>query len=430
MKSFLKSIVVKTLIWEAKVVLKKYHPKVIAITGSVGKTGTKDAIYTLLASREHTRKSEKSFNSEIGVPLTILGLPNAWDSVLGWMENFLEGLFLLVRRVKYPSWLVLEIGVDHPGDINRFNWLRPHIVLFTAFPNVPVHVEYFESPEEVTEEKRTLKTYLRPEGTLIINADDAAMQNETVLDGQHIISYGFAEHATVRGTDYIITYENGMPTGISFTIAFQDTTQTVAVRGVLGYHHMYPILGAVAVFVAEGKTVDDSVAEAFTRHTLAPGRMRILHGMNGSVIIDDTYNSSPVAVRAGMEALNGLEVTGKKIVVMGDMLELGDYSVESHTGLAQDIAGAADVFVGVGIRMHATADAVRPRHGRCERVESFKTATEAIDTLQQIIQEGDVVFVKGSQGMRMERIVEHILKDPQSAVQCLPRQDVHWKAKK
>jgi UDP-N-acetylmuramoyl-tripeptide--D-alanyl-D-alanine ligase len=427
MKSLFKNIIVRILIWEARLVLKKYKPKIIAVTGSVGKTGTKDAIYTLLSSTEHSRKSEKSFNSEIGVPLTILGLPNAWNSVIGWFENILEGFLMLITKQKYPKWLVLEIGVDRPGDIARFSWLRPHIVVFTKFPKIPVHVEYFDSPQEVANEKRTLKNYLRPNGVLITNADDDEMQNEAVNDGQHRLSYGFSNHATVRGFDYRVLYEDKQPVGVTCKATFQEHTIDIVLRGVLGYHHLYPVLCALTVMVAEGKMFTD-IEESLLRHTPAPGRMRLLKGVRNAVIVDDSYNSSPIAVRAGITAIAEVNVSGKKIVIVGDMLELGDYSVMAHRDIGEIIAETVDVCIAVGVRSRETADVVKKAKKRCTRVESFKTAVEALDTVQQIIGENDLVFVKGSQGMRMERIVEYIIEDPSKASQLLPRQDSVWKA--
>ncbi len=413
--------------WEARRVLRKHKPKIIAVTGSVGKTSTKDAIYIALSNREHTRKSEKSFNSEIGVPLTILGLPNAWGGVVGWIENIGEGFILPWRREEYPKWLVLEIGVDRPGDIARFSWLKPNIVVFTKFPKVPVHVEYFESPEALADEKRLLKEYLRPDGTLIINGDDVRLGTEEVKEGQHKLTFGLGEEPTVRGYEYKIEYENRLPVGISFTVQFQDTVEKVRLTGVLGAHHMYPVLCALTVLVSEGKSISGA-SEMFTEQTFAPGRMRLLEGVNGSVIIDDSYNSSPIAVRAGLETLADIEVPGKKIVVLGDMLELGDYSVEAHKKVGEFVSTCADVCITVGVRMKGTAEAVVQAKGRCTRVESFKTATEATSTVQMMLQEGDAVFVKGSQGVRLERVVEQILRDPNSAVKVLPRQDPHWKS--
>jgi UDP-N-acetylmuramoyl-tripeptide--D-alanyl-D-alanine ligase len=166
MKNFFKSVVVRGLTFEARCVLKKYHPRIIAVTGSVGKTSTKDAIFTAISGDVHARKSEKSFNSEIGVPLTILGLANAWSNPFLWFKNLLDGLLLIVFKQEYPEWLVLEVGADRPGDIESVAaWLKPDVAVFTRLPDVPVHVEFFSSPEEVIKEKKFLAYALKAGGT-------------------------------------------------------------------------------------------------------------------------------------------------------------------------------------------------------------------------------------------------------------------------
>ncbi len=430
MKSFFKKIVTIILTWEAKRILKKYKPKIIAITGSVGKTGTKDAVYSLLSKTEYTRKSEKSFNSELGVPLTVLGLPNAWSSLVGWIENVGEGFILPWRGNEYPKWLILEMGVDRPGDMQRFGWIKPDIVVFTHFPDVPVHVEYFESPRDVIKEKRELKKSLSPSGTLIVNKDDLKMDHEEVqLEGQNRMSYGFSEHATVRGFDYEIVYKDEKPVGISFKVQFQEKVIDINLNGVIGRHHVYPVLVALTVIISEGKDFSNA-SESFKEYLSPPGRMRLFRGINGVTIIDDTYNSSPVAVQAGLDTLTSIHVKGRKIVVLGDMLELGDFSVSEHDNLGKAVSASADVFIAVGVRMTTAVQAVKNAKARCSEVFSFKTATEAQETVRNMVNEGDIVFVKGSQGMRMERIVESILLDAHIAVKNLPRQDPHWKIKK
>src|SRR5690554_4531015 len=132
MKSFFKNIISRILIWESKMVLKKYKPAIIAVTKTIGKTSTKDSIFTVLSSSEYVRKSEKSFNSEIGVPLTILGCPNGWSDPFVWLRNILEGFELILLNSNYPKCLVLEVGADHPGDIQRIaSWLKTDVVVIT-----------------------------------------------------------------------------------------------------------------------------------------------------------------------------------------------------------------------------------------------------------------------------------------------------------
>jgi UDP-N-acetylmuramoyl-tripeptide--D-alanyl-D-alanine ligase len=183
-------------------VLRVYKPRIVAITGSVGKTSTKDAIYSVLAPHVFVRKSEKSFNSEIGIPLTILGRPNAWNNPFGWLENLIDGLVLIVWRTKYPEWLVLEVGADRPGDISSVaKWLRADIVVITRLPDVPVHVEFFDSPEDVIREKASLLRALKPDGTFVANADDEkvlALRDD--VPGQSM-TFGFSLGSDIHGKD-------------------------------------------------------------------------------------------------------------------------------------------------------------------------------------------------------------------------------------
>src|SRR5664279_1555372 len=138
-----KRIIVFILTWESRLIIKKYRTFIVAVTGSVGKTSAKDAIYRIFESNGgYVRKSEKSLNSEIGLPLTIIGAPNAWRDPAGWLRNMSRGLSLILKKEEYPNTLVLELGADHPGDIkNAASWLKPNIAVITKVSVLPVHVE-------------------------------------------------------------------------------------------------------------------------------------------------------------------------------------------------------------------------------------------------------------------------------------------------
>ncbi len=422
----LKTIVVAILTCEARIVLWRHAPTIVAVTGSVGKTSTKDAIYSAVSKRHHARKSEKSFNSELGVPLTILGLPTAWSSPFAWLEIVVEGLFVALFRRDYPDWLVLEVGADRPGDICRLAWLRPRYVVLTHFPDVPVHVEYFESPEQVIREKRELVKALRPGGTLLVNADDHKMRNEAVTADQNILSYGLDEAASFRATDVEVVYEGGTAIGMSASFRFQNEAHTMVLEGTLGTHQIYPMLAGIAIAVADGATFAAAVG-SLKGHVAPSGRMRIIAGIQGATIIDDTYNSSPAAVSAGLRTIDTLRCGGRKIVVLGDMLELGEYSTNEHKAVSELVATIADVFVGVGVRMASATDAVRTaQDARCKVVYTAKDSAEAVSMVRSALTQGDMVYVKGSQGMRMERVVKEIMRDPSRAGELLVRQDKAW----
>ncbi len=428
MQRLFRTVVVWILTCEARIVLWRHAPTVVAVTGSVGKTSTKDAMYTAISKRHHARKSEKSFNSELGVPLTILGLPTGWSSPLAWLENIFEGFVGALFSREYPEWLVLEVGADRPGDIRKLAWLRPHYVVLTHFPDVPVHVEYFESPEQVIREKRELVKALRPGGTLVVNADDPKMQHEAVRSDQNVLSYGFDESASFRVANVAVTYADGAPSGMSATLHFQNEAHPMALEGTLGTHQLYPMLAAVAVAVADGAPFA-TVVDSLEGHAAPPGRMRIIAGVNGVTIVDDTYNASPAAVSAGLRTIDSLGCGGKKIAVLGDMLELGEYSAEAHRTAGEQVADVTDVFVATGVRMATAADAARTKNARCKAVHTVKSAAEASALVRGLLSSGDLLYVKGSQGMRMERVVRELMRDPARASECLVRQDKAWQTR-
>jgi UDP-N-acetylmuramoyl-tripeptide--D-alanyl-D-alanine ligase len=153
MKDLFKKVIVTLLLAEAWLVLKTRKPKIITVVGSVGKTSTKDAIYSALKDSLHVRKNQKSMNSEFGVPLTILDLQTGWNNPLIWVSNVILGFLSIFSLKKYPKYLVLEVGTDRPGDMQKTaSWLRPDIVVVTSLPEVPVHVEHFDSPAMLREE--------------------------------------------------------------------------------------------------------------------------------------------------------------------------------------------------------------------------------------------------------------------------------------
>jgi UDP-N-acetylmuramyl pentapeptide synthase len=210
MKSLFKHLVVALLTLEARLLLKRHAPQIIAITGSVGKTTTKDAIYYALCGTHDIRRNEKSYNSELGVPLTILGLSNQWHSIPGWVGALAVGLKRALFQKEYPKWLVLEAGVDRPGDMRSLcAWLTPDVVVLTRFPDTPVHVESFASPNAVIAEKRNLVRALSPKGILVVNFDDPKTQREKPRDEQVKITFGLAQGADVRGRKVSPVYEGG-----------------------------------------------------------------------------------------------------------------------------------------------------------------------------------------------------------------------------
>lgn len=435
MKQFFKAIIVFLLTFEASLVLKKYRPKIIAVTGSVGKTSTKDAIFAVLEKTHHVRKSEKSFNSEIGVPLTILGASNPWAHILGWIHVFAKGFLLIVTRKPYPALLVLEVGVDRPGDIGRMTrWLTPHVVVVTRLPDIPVHVEYFESPDAVIEEKAGLVDALADDGLLVLNADDERVMALQQRFRGECVTFGFVKSAHVRGGAYTVFYKEGepdIPGGVEAEVSAAGNVIPIRLHGTVGKQILTPILAAFAVG-AYCEVPLQGMADVFEQYSPPNGRMRVIAGVKHTAIIDDTYNSSPVALEEALRALSEMRSgghQGRRIAALGDMLELGRFTVQEHKRIGELVARCADMLVTVGVRSRLIAEGARKAQFSDQNIISFDNAREAGKFLQNYIKKSDVILVKGSQSMRMERTVEEIMANPGHRTTLLVRQDKEWLAK-
>ncbi len=426
MKDVFKKSVVAILTFEAQVLLRRTRPKIIAITGSVGKTSTKDAIYTVLKSHMHARKSQKSFNSDIGVALTVLGLPNAGNNPLLWLKNIIDGTLHACFSAGYPEVLILEMGVDRPGDMKRLTtWIKPDVVVLTRLPNVPVHVEYFASPEQVAEEKMQLAYALRPEGVFVYNSDDEIIARYIGEVRQQ--SFGFSRYSPshFRASDDTVMYDGAVPIGVQFTLTHVDQTAHARVYGSLGVQHAYNLAAAAAVGTLFNIPIGDSLKE-LEKHVPPPGRMRIIPGVEDTVLLDDTYNSSPVACEHAVQALSELKNSGRKIAVLGDMLELGQFSVREHERIGELLAHKVDVLVTIGVRARKIAESAL-EFGLTEKsIFQYDDSDTAAGELKRMVKKGDIILVKASQGIRAEKVVKRLMKEPENAAQFLVRQDDIW----
>jgi UDP-N-acetylmuramoyl-tripeptide--D-alanyl-D-alanine ligase len=427
MKNVLKKVVVAVLTFEAKVLLNRTKPTIIAITGSVGKTSTKDAIFTVLKNHKKTRKSQKSFNSEIGVPLSILGLPNGWDNPFSWFKNFFDGFIIAFFSRNYPEVLVLECGVDRPGDMaNLTKWMKPDIVVMTRLPDVPAHVEYFVTPEAVVAEKMELLKALKPNGVFVYNHDDMKLQEAALATRQQAIGFSRYLPTHFMASADAIVYHNDEPVGSTFTLTHLNEQTPIKVMGSIGMQNAY-IVAAAAAVASQFDIGLDSVAAAMLEHAAPAGRMRMIPGIKGSLIIDDTYNSSPVAVEAALTSLSEIRGAKRKIAVIGDMLELGQFSSRAHEKIGEQVPKCADMLVTVGVRARKTAETAVEFGMHEKYVLQYDDAVKAGRELQNMIQPGDVILIKASQGVRAEKIVEEIMAHPEQAPNLLVRQDSSWK---
>lgn len=433
MISFLKKIILSFLRYEARAVLKKYKPKVVLITGSIGKTSTKDAVFAVLSQFGHVRKSEKSYNSDFGIPLSILGLQSGWHSPSRWLSNLFHGIALLVKKSKtYPEWLVLEVGARKPGDIlDSAGFVKADCVIITAIGSTPPHIEFYDSLQQLVGEKASLIKTLRKNGVLILNADDPLTFDMKSQTDHRVVSFGESDGADIRSSHLATHYtkETGVPEGLSFKANVGNASIPVHMRWVFGKNHMYAAIAALAV--AHSQKLDLlTAAKALEAYEVPNGRMRLVDGIRGSFIIDDTYNASPQALEAAIATLGSMQTSGRRIAVVGDMLELGKFTEDAPRRAGMKIADAADMLLTVGIRAKFVS-AEAALHGmRKTAMRHAVNANEAGDYLKEKIDKGDIILVKGSQAMRMERVVKKIMAHPELADRLLVRQEKEWLRKK
>lgn len=425
MKQRIVHILENILKFFAKATLRKYNPGIIGITGNVGKTSTKEAIRVVLERERRVRSASKNFNNELGLPLTILGDWQKTGGALFWLRVILASIWRLVWKSRsYPELLILEYGIDRPGDMKRLLEIaRPHIGVVTPIGEIPVHVEFFSSREGLIREKARLVKDLPATGFAVLHADNDASRNMKSETRAHSITYGWSESADIRIRN-LETRMDATPPCIICKLEYNGSFVPVRIEEAVGRVHAYAAAAGATVGIAFGMNLV-KISENLSYYKSAPGRLKVLEGWEGSRIIDDTYNSSPLALKEALETLKGIKAR-RKIAVLGDMLELGKYAVEAHEASGQAAAGVVKILVTVGARAKFMAEAAKNAGLSEKNIVVAKTLSEAVDVLKKILKAGDLVLVKGSQGVRMEKIVEGIMAHPEKAKELLVRQEDRW----
>ena len=409
----------------ARLTLWRYRPGIVGVTGSAGKTSTKYAIQAVLSRGRRVRISQGNLNNDLGLPLAVLGDWSARElkrisreqspgterlAKLGfWLKVIFTSLWRIVVPSKgYPEFLVLEYGADRPGDIKYLLQIaRPNVSVITAVGDVPVHVEFYPGPLEVAREKGRLIEYLPTEGYAVLNGDDELVRNLQSRTRAHVMTYGFGRDVEVR----VSRFENrvnaeGQPVGIGFKLEYGSGVVPVRIPGVFGRAHAYSAAAAAAIGVIFGMNLV-TISEALADYRAPESRMQIVPGMKFTWIIDDSYNASPIAMQSALDALRDLPAR-RRIAVLGDMLEVGKYTPEVHERMGRLAAESADVLFTVGPRAKFIAEAARNARMRKDRIFSFDTSDEAAKPLRDFLRKGDIVLVKGSHAMELDKVVNEI----------------------
>ncbi len=426
---YLKKLAKKFFQYEARLVLKRYKPKIIAIIGSVGKTLTREAIYLVISKKFFVRKSEKSFTAELGTALTVIGCNNGTGTFSQWVENILTGLKLILLKSHYPEYLILELDNDKPGDLfGVSSWLKPDILVVTAVGEVPSHIELFPSMKNFLLEAKTTVNSAKSDGVIVYNKDDLQASSLLKDVATRAISCGVLG-GDVSGSEPQMLYggsgSDSIPTGMSFDLNYKSAKYPVTILQSLGVGNEYACLLAFAVGVELG-LLPEEISLSLNKYLGLPGRMNLISGTKNTIILDDSYNSSPIAMSQALNVFKQVSISGKKIAIIGDMLELGKYTADEHKQIAESLKGTNAVVVCFGLRARKIYDELISLGFESSRVFSADTLDDVNKILPNIIEVGDLILVKGSQAMRMERVVEKIMRHPEDKGEQLVRQEKEW----
>lgn len=356
--------------------LRDRHPiPAVGITGNVGKTTTKEATAAALGARYRVLKSAASYNNEIGVPLTFLSLEASHEVA------------------------VIELGFYVPGEIRDLCLLvRPRVGVITRIPDRPVHFSRTPSVEAIANGKAELIESLPADGTALLNADDARVRALAPRTRARVVFFGESEDAALRATD---VQADGLE-GLRFTATYEGERAAVALP-LPGRHSVVAALAALGSARALGVPLEEAATLLGTleqpRH-----RMEIRRG-DGITVIDDSYNASPAAVLAALAVLAPLR--GRRIAVIGDMLELGALSADAHEEVGRVAARSADVLIGVGELARTAVDAAR-RAGMRE-THAVADGAEALVLLKRIGRPDDTILVKGSNSLGLYRLADALV---------------------
>ena len=425
MKNAFRRAMARLLELQTRRLFKTHHFKIVGVSGAVGKTTTKLAIATVLQQKYSVLVQQGSFNDEIGLPLACfnLELPGNIFNPFIWIKRLAQMELALHRPFPFEV-LVIEIGTDAPGEVpHTLTYIRPDIGVVTAV--TPEHMEYFATLDAVAKEELALVAGSKQ---AVVNYDDVAAKYRTkYVEGHpHHFYYGLTKDA-----DYGFALAATDPLkGTTGTLSKHHHAHFTHINfGLYGQHSAK--VAAAAYAVGDLMELDhDQLKQGIESIRSVRGRMNTLAGINGSIIIDDTYNSSPEAATAALEALGKTAVTGRRIALMGSMNELGAESVRYHQEVGAAAAGV-DLLVTLGVlaNQHLGPAAVSAGLDPT-RMQSATSPGAAAEYLRLILKPGDVVLAKGSQnGVFAEEAVKLLLADAADEVQ-LVRQSPSWLSKK
>lgn len=425
MKTILKKIIIFYLGICTKIRLILYNPKIIAITGSVGKTSTKDAIYDIISLKYNCIKSKGSFNTEFGLPLTVLQIDKNFDSCI----NILFIIFISIVKAFIPfrvKYLILEMGAEKKGDISYLSKLaRPDISIITSIAKVHIDEKQFKNIDEIREEKLQLGLNLKKGGLLILNGDNKYLKNlDNRFDYINKIYYGFDFENDFHGS---MVNDIDIHKKTEFNIHYDDNKFNFQTN-IIGDFNLYSIMSAILLGLyldIDIKKMENTVLNM----QLPNGRLNKIEGIKDTTILDSSYNSSPFATKIVLEFFAKIKAK-RKIMVLGNMNELGKESQNEHIKLGNIASKSGDILLCVGENAKYIMQGAISSNFKKENIYIFEDSISAGEFLKDYINTHDLILFKGSQNnVRLEKAIKMIMKNPNLASELLVRQSNFWERK-
>lgn len=367
-----------------KVHIAKYDIPRIGVTGSTGKTSTKDFIYSVLKQKYNVLRNEGNLNNHIGLPLTLNLLSSAHEVA------------------------VLEMGMSNLGEIDVLaDIVRPHIAVIT---NIGFsHIENLKTQENILKAKMEITNYFEDNNVLILNGDDKFLKQ--IYDKKSKFKtylVGIGEHNHIRA----INIKDFGLSGITFDVLIENKQVTFKLV-VPGYHNIYNALLAIAAGLLM-KIEPNLIQEGICKYEGSKMRLNISSIKNNIKVINDSYNASPDSMKAALTVLSKIDAK-RKIAVLGDMLEMGEYAEKCHYSVGKEVlVGAVDMLITVGRTAEFIAKGAIDIGFSSKNTFICQNNNDVIEHLRRVLSEGDVILIKGSRGMKMEEIVEYLQERSQA----------------
>lgn len=360
----------------ARFYLDKFNVDLIGVTGSVGKTSTRDIIYSVLNEKYKTLKNELNYNNEIGIPKTLFNLDYSYEKA------------------------VIEMGIDKKGDISYFKTIAP--LKHAVISNIGLsHIANFKNQEGIFHAKMEIAKDFNKENTLIVNGDDNFLK--TLKDKKlpyNLLTYGFDKDNTI----YCVSYEivNGK---INFKVNFKNKIYDYTIPSI-AKHNIYNAMSAILIGNLYNLTYEE-IKKGLESVSFTEGRLTIINKKD-ITIINDCYNASLDSIKSALNVLSTFKT--RKVTILGDVLETGSYEEEIHKNIGKSIIGNTDILILVGDSIKYTYDEVIKNNFNKDNIYVFNTYEDVIKNIDNIIKKGDTILLKASHGIKLSNVVEYLDK--------------------